>query len=415
MTGELVLRRLFQASFFSFALFVPFSIAGMNFAFGFGALAWIISFFAFRGARSRPSSGGISVRQDPMLLASVLLVVSAIPSVLMSQDSSRATTDWLSYWELLIYFLVAANVLAVRMREVAFWALVAAATLSCVGALIERGGGLNFWFLHIPARYRVSSTLYPMTLAGILYQLIMLNCAVLLTTGMKPRWRFVLGAGTAVQVAALMLTMTRGAWLALAVGLVALCMLVRRRALTLVAVGLMAALVLFSLVNFHSQGRSIPELARSGLDRDAATRVVLWDIAWDLFREHPLLGVGMGDYTIEADKLLAGRSVTTTVDTHNVYLHILATRGLVGFVPFLFFWVALFRSLCALKGRLEKGSLDYQYVVGATAAAIAVLVGALTELNIDDGEVFMAFMFIMGLALSRAYAGPAVGTESRGS
>ncbi|MDH3197060.1 MAG: hypothetical protein OEO21_02365, partial [Candidatus Krumholzibacteria bacterium] len=170
MTGELVLRRLFQASFFSFALFVPFSIAGMNFAFGFGALAWIISFFAFRGARSRPSSGGISVRQDPMLLASVLLVVSAIPSVLMSQDSSRATTDWLSYWELLIYFLVAANVLAVRMREVAFWALVAAATLSCVGALIERGGGLNFWFLHIPARYRVSSTLYPMTLAGILYQ-----------------------------------------------------------------------------------------------------------------------------------------------------------------------------------------------------------------------------------------------------
>jgi len=413
MTGELVLRRLFQASFFSFALFVPFSIAGMNFAFGFGALAWIISSVAFRDRA--PAAGGISVRRDPMLLAAILLVGSAAPSVLMSQNISRATTDWLSYWELLIYFLVAANLLAVRMREVAFWTLVAAATLSSLVALIERAGGLDLWFIQIPARYRVSSTLYPMTLAGILYQLILLNCAVLLTKGMKPRWRLVLGSGTALQVVALTLTMTRGAWLALAAGLIALCLLVRRRVLTMVTLGLVAALVLFSLVNFHNEGRSLPQLLEAGLDKDASTRVVLWDIAWDLFRQHPIVGVGMGDYSIEADKLLADRFVTTTVDTHNVYLHLLATRGLVGFLPFVFFWVVLFRSLSRLRRQLGKGSLDYQYVVGVTAASIAILVGALTELNIDDGEVFMAFMFVLGLALSRAYAGPSGGAGDAGS
>jgi len=45
--------------------------------------------------------------------------------------------------------------------------------------------------------------------------------------------------------------------------------------------------------------------------------------------------------------------------------------------------------------------------VGAIAATVAVLLGALTELNIDDSEVFMTFMFATGLVLSARYQSPA--------
>ena len=199
MTGVLPLRRLFQASFFSFALFVPFSIAGMNFAFGFGMLAWVTSWVVFRGASTQPFGERASIRQDPLFLASILLVASALPSVLISEDASRATRDWSSYWELMIYFLVAANILAVKMREVAFWTLVASATLSCFVALVQRAGGMDLWFIHIPAQYRMGSTLYTMTFAGILYQLILLSSAILLTRGMAARTRLLLGAATAIQ------------------------------------------------------------------------------------------------------------------------------------------------------------------------------------------------------------------------
>jgi O-antigen ligase len=286
------------------------------------------------------------------------------------------------------------------MREAAFWTLAASSAVACVVALVQRAGGLDLGFIHIPARFRVGGTLYTMTFAGILYQLIVLNCAVLMAKGIAARGRIFLAAIVALQFVAIMLTMTRGAWLALIGGLVALCILARNRVVTWSAIGLVGVLVLFSLFNVRQQGRSVPELLRSGLDKDASTRVVLWDIAWDLFKAHPLLGVGMGDYTIEADKLLAGRRVTTTVDTHNVYLHILATRGLVGFVPFVFFWFVLLRELSRVRRRFAPGSLDHQFAVGAIAATVAVLLGAITELNIDDSEVFMTYMFTMGLVLS---------------
>jgi O-antigen ligase len=402
MTVASVLRRVLQVSFFAFALFVPFSIAGMNIACALGALAWMAS-----GLLRRPGAGALSFRRDPLVLASVLLVASALPSVAISQDSARAVKDWSSYWQLLIVFWVACNVQAVRMREIAFWTLASSSALACLVAVVQRAGGMDLGFVHIPARFRVGGTLYTMTFAGILYQLIVLNCAVLLAKGMAARGRIFLAAVVALQFVAIMLTMTRGAWVALIGGLVALCILVRKRVLTWSAMGLVAALVLFSLFNFRQQGRSIPELLSSGLDKDTSTRVVLWDIAWDLFRAHPFFGVGMGDYTIEADKLLAGRKVTTTVDTHNVYLHILATRGLVGFVPFVFFWLVWLRELFRLRRRFEPGSLDHQYAVGAIAATVAVLLGALTELNIDDSEVFMTFMFATGLVLSARYQSPA--------
>ena len=112
----------------------------------------------------------------------------------------------------------------------------------------------------------------------------------------------------------------------------------------------------------------------------------------------------MGDYTIEADKMLGDRAVLTTVDTHNVFLHILATRGLFGFVPFVLFWLAVFKGLLVVKRNAQKESLAYHYALGALGVTVAVLFGALTENNIDDSEVFIAFMLLLGLARSAAYA-----------
>jgi O-antigen ligase len=345
------------------------------------------------------------VIKDPLLLGSVLLVLFGLPSVFMSENIQRALNDWGSYWLLLIYFLVAVNLAVHRMREAVFWALFASATLSCLVAFVQRAGGLDLWFIHIGSEHRVSGTMHTMTYAGILYQIIILGFAVLLRKGIPRRHAVILSAGLAAQFATILLTMTRGAWVALIAGLAAVCLLVRDKVVAVVAAGLVVALVVFSALYSRDQGRTISlgALLNSAADRNVHTRLVLWDIAWDLFEEHPLLGVGMGDYTEEADKMLAGREVRTTVDSHNVYLQILATRGLVGFLPFVFFWAALVWSLFRYKKTLEKGSLPRQYVVGAIGVTVAVLVGALTENNIDDAEVFIAFMFIVGLARSGEY------------
>jgi len=385
--------RLFQFAFLALALFIPFSIAGENIAIGFSVLAWLVWLAA---TRQWPRLA------HPLFIASVVLTLSALPSLFMSQERHRAFVDWESYWQLLIVFMVGAHIARVGVRERSCGVLFASAAASCGVAFIQRAGGLHLGPVHIGAEHRVSSTMFTMTLAGILCQLAVFGSAVALSPR-AARFRVWIAIAVVMMFVALLLTMTRGAWIAVFAGLIAVCVLLRSRVLALATVLAIGVMVLYTHHYRNDQGRTlaVDTFATEQADRNVATRLVLWDISWKMFLDHPLLGVGMGDYSREAEKRLAERHVRTTVDSHNIYLQILATRGLVGFIPFVAYWVVLVMTLWKLARRAVKGSLARHYAIGALGATAAVLVGALTENNIDDAEVFAAFMFLAGLALAQ--------------
>jgi len=394
-----IATRLFQFGFLALALFIPFSIAGENIAIGFTVLAWLVWLVA---RRERPSLS------DPLFIASLVLTVSAVPSVIMSVDQHRAFVDWESYWQLLICFMVGSHIARVGVRDRACDVLLASAAASCGVAFIQRAGGLHIGPVHIGAEHRVSSTLFTMTFAGILCQLVVF-AAVLAAAPRTKRWRALVAAAAVVMFAALLLTMTRGAWIAVFAGLAAACLLLRSRALIVATVLALAVMLVYTHEYKNDQGRTIAvdTFATEQADRNVATRLVLWDMSWHMFLDHPLLGVGMGDYSIEAEKRLAARHVRTTVDSHNIYLQLLATRGLLGFIPFVAYFVVLVLSLWKLWRAAVPGSMARYYAVGALAATAAVLAGALTENNIDDAEVFTAFMFLVGMARAQRGAGVA--------
>jgi len=385
--------RLFQFAFLALALFIPFSIAGENIAIGFSVLAWLLWLAA---TRQWPRLA------HPLFIASVVLTISALPSLFMSEERHRAFVDWESYWQLLIVFMVGAHIARVGVRERSCAVLFASAAASCGVAFIQRAGGLHAGPVHIGAEHRVSSTMFTMTLAGILCQLAVFGSAVALSPR-AARFRVWIAIAVVMMFVALLLTMTRGAWIAVFAGLIAVCVLLRSRVLALATVLAIAVMFLYTHHYRNDQGRTlaVDTFATEQADRNVATRLVLWDISWKMFLDHPLLGVGMGDYSREAEKRLAERHVRTTVDSHNIYLQILATRGLVGFIPFVAYWVVLVMTLWKLARRAVKGSLARHYAIGALGATAAVLVGALTENNIDDAEVFAAFMFLAGLALAQ--------------
>jgi O-antigen ligase len=395
--------RLFQSGFVLLALFVPFSIAGANIAIGLAALGWILWNPLRPGARPRP---------DALAVAAVALVVAAIPSVVLSENTARAWKDWGSYWEILICFLVGAHIARVRVRETACAVLVVSSTVACLVAFVQRAGGLHVGPLHIGAEHRVGGTLFTMTFAGILYQLIAFFASVALSSS-AARVRAWLALAVVAQFVALMLTMTRGAWVGVVAGLVVVCIVLRSRVLALASALGLAALLVFSSLYANDQGRTIAvsELVTSEADRNVSTRLVLWDMSWDMFRDHPLFGVGMGDYSLEAEARLEQRKVRTTVDSHNVFLQVLATRGLVGFLPFAAFFAVLVRSLWSIAAASERGSLARHYAAGALGATAAILAGALTENNVDDSEVFIALMFLVGVARSALYP-PAAGERA---
>lgn len=392
-------RYLLTTSFIGLAVFAPFSISGSNISIMLGFLGATIGFATDPRIRARYAA----IRHDPLAQAALLLVVTAIPAVFLSENLSRGFGEWKAHWNLLVYLLIAYNLVSDGLRRVVFWVFFASTSLSSIVALIQYGGGLDLLFFRIAEdTYRPGGTLYNMTFAGILYQAITVNFAVVLGGRALAKRTVALCAGLVLQLLSLLFTLTRGAWLALIAGLFSVPLVLKRRVVFFAGVGVIIAAGGFMMQNdtLRSRAFTMAQGLRGPVDRNVSTRMTLWDISWELFKRNPLLGVGLGDYSLEAEKLLRERDVTTTVDSHNIYLQVLATRGLVGFVPFVIFWVVLIRALFVARRGLVQRSFGAHFIAGAIGVVAAVLIGALSENNLDDEEVFTAFMLIVGIAKS---------------
>lgn len=128
----------------------------------------------------------------------------------------------------------------------------------------------------------------------------------------------------------MMLTYSRGAYLAFLVGWAALGLLKTRKLLVALAV---FVVMWQSVVPGAVRERVLMTYTPDrGLESSAAHRVTLWEDAADLIAADPVLGVGYNTYEfMHRDQVLN--------DTHNVYMKVLVEGGAVGLLLFLFiFW-----------------------------------------------------------------------------
>lgn len=141
---------------------------------------------------------------------------------------------------------------------------------------------------------------------------------------------------TLAMLAGLVLTFTFGAWLALActAGLAVLFFAGPKKWKVMiwgtVLLGLLAAFLalgpLSPIIEAKASGNAIGSLAW-----DAATRLYGWKLAFDTWRSHPLLGVGIGNFeflSADYDFVLGAKSQGSS--PHETYLYLLANFGLVG-------------------------------------------------------------------------------------
>ncbi len=120
-------------------------------------------------------------------------------------------------------------------------------------------------------------------------------------------------------------------------------------------------------------------------------RWILWDAALNMFRDHPLFGVGPGGYhrlfSTYHIGLLEGESQWGSA--HNLYLHQLAERGLLGATALL----ALCATLLARAVRAARGEADTRALWAAGSVA-ALLVMSLTETSFQN-EQFSTFILLI--------------------
>ncbi|SED04146.1 O-antigen ligase [Streptomyces sp. 2231.1] len=195
-----------------------------------------------------------------------------------------------------------------------------------------------------------------------------LVCAVGLALGRSAVRERALAAGCALALLLpLALSFSRGAWIATAVTLtVQLTLSGLRRALRVGTVVVAACVVLVGGLGVGTamlQERidSIGQVADAP-DQSVTDRYTMWAAAADMWREHPLTGVGLKGFPEYRDGH-ASLALSSGSDTegagaafrrqpllspHNMYLLVLGEQGLIGLLCLAGGWLALL--VCALRG-----------------------------------------------------------------
>lgn len=232
---------------------------------------------------------------------------------------------------------------------------------------------------------RVSGTFgHPNNLAGYMVMLVLINLA-LLWAPISQRLKLLLFPTLLLMSATLILTFSRGGWLALGIGgmvCLYLCFLrwTRHWVISLIiALGLLAVFVVAS-VGLISSLRQRLFLEDYGA---AQTRVPLAKVALNIIYHRPWLGVGLGNYTSAApdyDISREGISYEFPRPVHNEFLLITAEQGLPALALFLVMLIYILVQLLRLSRSRDDPVLPY-LAIGLVGTYVAWCVFRMTDYN----------------------------------
>lgn len=211
-----------------------------------------------------------------------------------------------------------------------------------------------------------------------------------------PALRVVLLASMALVAVAMMLTFSRGAFVAFLV-INLLYVLWRRDAGALAFFGLLALVGLLLLPDAVYERASIG--FDSGADAVSAGRIKgLWLPLLPETLRSPLFGNGLGSI-LWSDAMRRGASVTVPPVTHphNAYLQALLDMGVAGLALLCAYFVHAWRRLRALAAAAELGAPLRSFFLGAAAALVAVLVSDITDSSLLPRPEHVYLWFAIGM------------------
>jgi len=208
----------------------------------------------------------------------------------------------------------------------------------------------------------------------------------------------------------LVLSQTRGAWLAFG-GVLLLFVLLNRRHRAICLSGLVI-LVLSGAMLYHTSPviQDRWETMSNEKFQSNTERVLMWKGAAQIFADHPVFGVGQGEFGLVYNRdYLAPEAKERPRDPnnprsghghpHNNLLKVLSERGLVGIAFFLLLHgFILWELLRAL--RRGEGKKAYAFALAGILTFAGVQFEGMTDTNLQLAHIVRTYWFLMGLCLA---------------
>ncbi|HTX99409.1 MAG TPA: O-antigen ligase family protein [Bacteroidota bacterium] len=231
-------------------------------------------------------------------------------------------------------------------------------------------------------------------------ELMMIAFLLLLPFAVMPRVpikvRIVAAVTLLPVIVALYATVTRGPFVAAVIGALVIALIANRRLVIALVAGIA---ILFMFASPYVLGRleSITNIHH----HDNQTRLMLWRIGLESFREHPVLGVGdtdLGD--LIGRHMRPDDPIERLGHMHNIVMQFLVTEGAVGLTAILLLFVAIVVAEARIFRRVQTHWFPAAVSLGAIAVFIGFQIAGLTDWTFGDQEVVILFWISVGLSLA---------------
>jgi O-antigen ligase len=209
---------------------------------------------------------------------------------------------------------------------------------------------------------------------------------------------------------ALYLNGTRGVWIALAVVLLLLPFIqislsTRRKLaylLSLTIIAIVACNVNYFKDRISQAKHDIIAYKSSNSDTSLGARFEMWKASGQMFKNHPVFGVGAGAWEKELSKMVDNHEAPAFIEQfnqpHSIYMHALSTRGALGLLSLML--LVTCPVYYAIINRNAESALFRNVVI---LIAVAFLVAGLTDTLVRIRFVFMSYTAITGLGLAALF------------
>ncbi len=227
----------------------------------------------------------------------------------------------------------------------------------------------------------------------------------------KLAWLGLIGFGA--TAAAIGMSWSRGAWIAFGAALVVVNLFRSRRGALLLA-ALVAVFALIGLLGYFdllprsvvqrmtgfipfAAVRDVRAVQVSDENYAILERLAHWQAALDMWRDHPWLGVGLGNYEAVYAQYALPKWNLPLGHAHNYYLNIAAETGLIGLLSYCTLWGAAWWQMLRLVRSITK-PYPRALALGALGMLTHVSVHNLLD-NLWVHNLYIHVAIVLGLAL----------------
>lgn len=208
-------------------------------------------------------------------------------------------------------------------------------------------------------------------------------------------------AGSVLAMAVTLLSFSRGSVIALVVGLLVAGVILGRKYL-ISMVGLLALMAFVVALLLPGLVDRFTEAVQKDLSLEyEGSRPFIWQKSLSIARDHPIFGVGPGNFEPEYAARLRPDipDYRKHVHAHNDLINMVAVYGLPGFLLFTGLWIVLFGYTYGGFRRRRQFDDGDRFFLAATLGSVAFFTTSMFEATFADEEVRQLLMFVWALGL----------------